>query len=66
MNTSTRTLAIFGIWVACFALLWIGISSNDGNNKTETTCAQIWEKYGEERGAACFDAQHLKEKQSND
>ena len=65
MSRSSRTLIIFGVWVACFALLWIAVSSNGGNNKTEPTCAQIWEKYGEELGAQCFDIEHLKDKQSN-
>jgi hypothetical protein len=42
MNASTKTLVIFGIWVACFALLWVGISSNGGKNVVPTNC---WDSY---------------------
>ena len=66
MSRRTRTLAVFGAWVICLALLWMGASSNGGRNKTEPNCAQVWEKYGEEKGAECYDIQHLKEKLIND
>jgi hypothetical protein len=37
----SRTLSIF-LWSFVLALLWIGISSNDGRNVVPTNC---WDSY---------------------
>lgn len=66
MSRATKSLVVVGLWLVSLMLIWMSASSNGGNNKTEPNCAQVWEKYGEEKGAECFDIQHLKEKLTND
>jgi hypothetical protein len=62
MTTNVKRLLVFLAWCISLGLVWMGASSGEEKIPDKPDCAQLWEWYGEDVGAACFDSEHLKEK----
>lgn len=52
---------LFAMGGLLFGMYQMKVITNQDQSE-QKKCAEVWEKYGEEKGATCFDELHLKNK----